>query len=118
MSRRWSIALLRGCLVLSLGWGVLATAAEAADLARGEKIYKLLCEKCHGKEGKGDGPKAKELDKTPSDYTQAGFFAQRSEASLREMIVIGNAPMPSFELKLSPEDIDNVLAYIKTFAAK
>lgn len=118
MSRRWCIMFRGGCLALSLVWVAFVASAEAADLSRGEKIYKLTCEKCHGKEGKGDGPKAQELEKKPADYTQAGFFTKRPEAELREMIVIGNAPMPSFELKLSPEDIDNVLAFIKTFGAK
>lgn len=116
-SGRWGV-LPAGFMALSLVWIGLASPARAADLTRGEKIYKLMCLKCHGKTGKGDGPKSEKLDKKPADYTTPGFFDKRSDAQLKEIIMEGNLPMPSFELKLSEEDIDNVLAFIKTFAVQ
>lgn len=115
--KHWNIALLGSFVAFSLIWVAFVAPANAEDLSKGEKIYKFMCAKCHGKEGKGDGPKAEKLDKKPSDYTQPGYFDKRSDDELFTIIVDGNLPMPSFELKLSEEDIDNVLAYIKTFAA-
>jgi mono/diheme cytochrome c family protein len=93
-----------------------ASPAEAADVARGKKIYRLMCAKCHGKDGKGNGPKAKRLTKKPPDYTEPGFFDKRSDDILREDIIKGDPPMPSFRKKLRDKDIDDVIAYIKTFA--
>ena len=35
-----------------------------------KQMFSTYCAACHGKEGKGDGPAAKALTKTPADLTQ------------------------------------------------
>lgn len=114
----WSRVIVSGFLALSVSWLLFPRPGEAADLARGEKIYKMMCLKCHGKEGKGDGPKAKELSKKPADYTNPDFFAKRSDADLKKTVTEGKEPMPSFRARLKDKDVDDVIAYIKTFAKK
>src|SRR3990172_5235476 len=100
---------------LSLLGSVSARQREAADLAKGEKIYKMMCLKCHGETGKGDGLKAKELSKKPADYTNPDFFTKRSDEDLRKTVIEGWEPMPSFRERLKDKDVDDVVAYIKAF---
>ncbi|MFN3477513.1 MAG: c-type cytochrome [Candidatus Methylomirabilales bacterium] len=116
--KRWSAAVVGGLFVLSLLWLVFAKLGEAADLARGEKIYGMICLACHGKEGKGDGPAAKVLGNKPANFTEPGFFDQRPDAELKKAVIDGKSPMPAFGEKLKGKDIDGVIAYIKTFNGK
>ncbi len=105
--------ILLGLLVLlvgTIGLGVLR--ASGADLAKGEKIFKLMCAKCHGPTGRGDGPQAEDLDTKPMDYTDKARMAKFTDDQLRGTIIDGKAPMPSFKKKLKPSDVEDVLAYI------
>jgi mono/diheme cytochrome c family protein len=116
---RWSAALGGGLIVLSLLGTGLGAPAQAADLARGEKVYTLMCQKCHGHEGKGDGPKAAELEKKPANYTDPKFFDKFTDAELQKIVLDGKEPMPAYKEKFrDQDDLTNVLAYIKHFGAK
>ena len=113
---RWSIVAIAGAFALSLAWMAFASPVEAANVARGKKIYRLMCVKCHGKDGKGTGSLAKVLTEKPPDYTAPGFFDKHSDDDLRQVIINGDPPMPAFRKRLHAKDIDDVIAYIKTFA--
>lgn len=117
--KRWSVAVGGSLLVLSLVWGQFGVSpAEGADLPNGQKVYEAKCLRCHGKEGKGDGPKAAELDKKPRDFTNRAHMAEHSDADLKKAVIEGKPPMPSFKGKLKDKDIQDVIAYIKIFAAR
>lgn len=51
-----------------LGVGMFLV-AEAQAMSLGEFEYRNSCAQCHGKSGKGDGPVASSLKKTPADLT-------------------------------------------------
>ena len=92
--------------------------AEAADITSGKKVYVEKCAGCHGASGKGDGPKSAALSKKALDYTDKKKMAQVTDAELKQALLDGNPPMPAYKGRLSDKDVDEVIAYIRTFAAK
>ena len=48
----------------------VACSAKAEDQHLGLIEYELACMSCHGVDGRGDGPAAKQLNVRPSDLTQ------------------------------------------------
>lgn len=57
-----------------------APARPEPDPARGKTLFQEKCAVCHGAEGKGDGPAARQMLPRPRDFTQ-GVFKLRSTAS-------------------------------------
>jgi mono/diheme cytochrome c family protein len=90
--------------------------ARAADLVKAKEVFLDKCAKCHGESGKGDGPKAKTLKKKPADYTDKAKMSQLTDEKLKEEIMEGKKPMPSFKDKLDEATIVDLIAYIRTFA--
>ena len=58
-ARQWRIVLVARLGILSLAWLGSARDGGAVDLAAGEKLYDTLCVRCHGQDGRSDGPVAK-----------------------------------------------------------
>ena len=69
----------------------------------GEDLYKQHCRSCHGKEGYGDGSKAKELETEMRDLTTEEVQAQ-SDGELYYKSFIGRDEMPNFEKKIRGEE--------------
>ncbi len=88
-------------------------AAEAGSIEAGKDVYKKKCFDCHGKKGKGDGPKSAELDKAPKDFTKADFQKQ-TDGALNWKISEGKKPMPAFKHELSKDQRWQVINYIRT----
>jgi len=89
----------------------------------GRDIYVAICWTCHGVDGKGDGPSAKSLEgQKPRDFTAAGYQIEGREAEVHEIISLGAAKafhgseyMVEWGNKLSPQQIDDVVEFLKTF---
>ena len=92
-------------------------ASNAKSLAAGKSIYTKNCYDCHGKKGKGDGPKSGDLDKGPKDFTKEAFQSQ-TDGSLFWKITEGRKPMPSFKKDLTPEQRWQVINYVRTLGPK
>ena len=86
-------------------------AADAASIGRGKAIYTAECASCHGNSGRGDGPSAKDLEKSPGDMTKVG---DHSDGALFYKITEGKKPMPSFAKKLSGPQRWDVVNYLRT----
>jgi mono/diheme cytochrome c family protein len=89
--------------------------ADAESLANGKELWVKHCQSCHGKSGKGDGPKAAQLKTEPEDLGKpdiqqqpdGAFFYKTSE---------GRKDMPSFKKKIpDQDDIWAVVNYVRTF---
>jgi mono/diheme cytochrome c family protein len=88
--------------------------SDAASLAEGKELYTKHCQSCHGKKGKGDGPKAAQLDTDSGDFTKAEFQKQ-PDGALFYKTFEGRKDMPSFKKKIpSQEEIWSVVNYMRT----
>jgi mono/diheme cytochrome c family protein len=107
-----------GCITMLVSVASVASVAPAfgADLANGKKVYVDKCLACHGEKGKGDGPKAEDLEKKPADYTDKAKMAKFTDADLKKTVKEGKKPMAAFGKKLTGEEIDDVIAYVRSFA--
>ena len=112
------VSIINVATLLSVASVALITRAFGADLAKGKKVYTDKCLKCHGEKGRGDGPRAYDLSKKPADYTDKEKMSKFTDADLKKVVHEGKKPMPAFGKKLSDEDIDGVIAYIRTFSSK
>ena len=82
----------------------------------GEDLFKQHCRSCHGKEGFGDGSKAKELDTELNDLTSEEVQAQ-TDGALYYKAIIGRDEMPNFEKKIrDEEDRWMIINYLRSLA--
>ncbi len=97
-----------------LAWSTAAVAAPG-DPVKGKAVYEKSCLACHGPQGKGDGPTGKVLVPPAADFTSAAS-KKKSDADLLGIIENGKPPtaMVAWKGQLSGQDIQNVLAYVKT----
>lgn len=88
---------------------------DAGSLTKGKEVYNLHCKSCHGTKGKGDGPKASQLDTDCGDFTKASFHSQ-TDGALYYKTAEGRKDMPSFKKKIpDAEDMWAVVNYMRTF---
>ncbi len=81
----------------------------------GKAVYEKNCVTCHGTEGKGDGPIGKVLVPPAGDLTATG---NKSDQDLLDTIQNGRpgTAMPSWKGGLTPQDMQDVLAYIRSLS--
>ena len=91
-------------ILLALMFSTYAFADSAAD------TYKTKCSACHGKNGAGDTMLGKNLKLRPlgSDEVQ-----ERSDDELFAIISRGKNRMPSFDRKISKDQIRDLVKYIR-----
>jgi mono/diheme cytochrome c family protein len=104
----------------------LPVAEKPLDAARGKLVYaKMQCAKCHGEEGRGDGPSANTLVDNKNrhinsrDFTNPGAFRTGwTEAEIVRTFETGlnGTPMPSYAGIMKPQEECDLAAYVKTFA--
>lgn len=89
----------------------------------GAKFYKKLkCGKCHGGDGAGQGPAAKALKLKITNWTDKAAMSKLSDDYLKNIIGKGGKAvkkskrMPAYSKKLTPADVEDLVAYIRSFA--
>ncbi|MGB7848392.1 MAG: cytochrome c [Candidatus Acidiferrum sp.] len=89
----------------------------------GELFQKLECWKCHGQEGRGDGPSAATLTDSndqpirPYNFTSSNRSkCGRTNSDLYRIFMTGldGTPMPSFADVVKPEDAWDLVHYLRT----
>jgi mono/diheme cytochrome c family protein len=90
-------------------------AVNAQSIAAGKALFTKSCESCHGKKGKGDGPKSAEIDQKVGDYTTAAF-AKESDGAIFWKISEGKKPMPSMKTDLTEEQRWQLVIYVRELA--
>jgi mono/diheme cytochrome c family protein len=76
----------------------------------GETLFKRRCPACHGQDGKGETPMGKKLGAANLTSTEV---QSQSDAQLTDVITKGKNKMPSFDGKLSRDEIAELVAYIR-----
>jgi cytochrome c6 len=91
----------------------LATAAQAADDA--SELWTAKCKSCHGADGQA---KTKMGEKEHiTDMSMEAWQKAHSDADIRKVIAEGsteNTKMKAYKDKMTPEQIDSLVAYIRT----
>lgn len=97
----------------------------SANLVLGKQVYDARCASCHGSNGEGENPSAPlepGLDglfpAPPHDNT--GHTWHHSDSLIQQIIREGRGdqgfkPMPAFGDQLTDEEVDAVIAYMKTW---
>ncbi len=82
----------------------------------GKAAYAKHCRSCHGNLGLGDGPKAKNLETHPGDFSDAKWLGSLTDGDLYYMSFIGRDEMPNFESKITDEEERwGIINYIRSF---
>jgi mono/diheme cytochrome c family protein len=89
------------------------------DPARGKSVYTKTCILCHFADGSG-GKKLLPTGKPSRDFRDPAFWATRTDEQLRATVNNGmpKSGMVAWKGILKPQEIEDVLAYEKTFAKK
>lgn len=94
--------------------------SETPSSAR--SLYDAHCAVCHGSTGKGDGPGATVLRQVMPDFTNPAAMAAVTDRFLFEIIKKGSSQfgrsnaMPSWGMRLSDEQIQALVAFIRALA--
>ena len=98
-------------IVNALFTGILLLGSSsllAADLKAGEATYKKKCVMCHGE--KGQGGNALKLN----DPRVLG----KTDKEIRKFISEGGKGMPGYQTSLKPEEMDSLMAFLRSWGVK
>jgi cytochrome c6 len=77
----------------------------------GAAAYKAKCAMCHGADGAGQTPMGKNMKLRALGSAEV---QKQTDAELVKWIADGKGKMPAYKGKLTPADIDAVVAFIRT----
>jgi len=85
--------------------------------AQGDKatVYKTKCAMCHGPDGSASTPMAKSLKIRDFRLPEV---QKQTNAELTQIITKGKGKMPAFESKVSKEQIEQLVAYVRELGKK
>ena len=97
------------------------------DIEKGKTIYQVHCVKCHGADGSGEGEgtgvtlsRQRNFMIMPPAINNPGFLQAASDAMIKHTIETGRegSIMPAFKSTLDAGEINDVVAYVRTFSAQ
>ena len=93
-------------------------APNASSLAEGKKVFTVDCVMCHGPEGDGKGDVAVSMKLTPPDYRDEAAMKKFTDGELFDIITNGKGGMPAEGKRATPEQIWDLVNYVRSFAQK
>jgi mono/diheme cytochrome c family protein len=92
--------------------------SQADAMKKGKSLFTSNCQKCHGPEGKGDGPDS-DPKEPAADLTDEFRADLNPDGVLYYKIWNGHPPqMPAFKSKLTKEDTWALVEYVKSLRKK
>ncbi len=110
---------IRSCLLIASFSCLLGSASLVA--APASENWENHCTKCHGADGKGKTPVGKKLKL--KDYTDAAVQAAMTDEEITKFInegvkdSAGKEKMKAFKDAFSPDEIKDLVAYVRKFKA-
>ncbi len=117
--RPWIVA---GGVVVCMGVGGTRHAAMGAGhVEAGAKLYHERCAPCHGVDGKATTSMAHAMTPKPRDHTDGLYMNQLSDEHIAKAIknggaAVGKSPMMPAQTDLSPQQLADVVAFVRTLA--
>ncbi len=113
MLSRWTYGTALASIFLSATLLVLSAPARGQDA--GAALYKTKCAVCHGPDGKGETAigKANKVRDLGSPEAQ-----KQTDAELTAIIETGKGKMPAYSKSLKPEQLKDLVAYIRSLGKK
>jgi cytochrome c oxidase cbb3-type subunit III len=96
-------------------------AAADEDAVSPSTDYLIYCAKCHGTDGKGDGPNASTLKTRPRDFADCAVMKKISDATMFKAIKDGggsvhvSSEMPPWGQAFDDHEIKGLIAYVRNF---
>jgi mono/diheme cytochrome c family protein len=81
-----------------------------ADAVKGADVYKAKCASCHGADGKGETTMGKTLK--VKDLASPEIQNQH-DSELKTLLENGKGKMPAYKSKLTDEQIESLVQYIR-----
>jgi len=100
------------CLTISLLVACPSWVAAQNDAAG---LFKSKCVMCHGEDGTGNTPSGKALKAKDLRSTET---QSKSDVELTDVITKGRNKMPAFGQKLKPDQIEQLVAYVRRLVKK
>lgn len=88
------------------------------SLALGKKYYGYDCAMCHGKTGDGQGDLAVEMKLKIPDFRDPAALKGRTDGVLYYSIQKGKGDMPPEGDRAKPEELWNLVNYVRSLAVK
>jgi mono/diheme cytochrome c family protein len=94
------------------------TKPSPTSLASGKKKYGQDCAMCHGKEGAGDGDLAEDMKLKLKDLRDADALKDLSDGDMYNLINNGKGKMMGEEGRLKPDEIWDVVNFVRSLSKK
>ncbi|HEY8519522.1 MAG TPA: c-type cytochrome [Gammaproteobacteria bacterium] len=110
--------------IVRLALAVLAcstTVAAAAQVRSGAELYARACAACHGADGRGLDASQLGFEVPVPDFTDCDFAVREPDSDWAAIVHLGGPArgfdrlMPAFGEALTDEEIERVLAHVRTF---
>jgi cytochrome c551 len=82
-------------------------------LADIRKVYEFDCRECHGQKGEGGSVKLKDGTKLKVPSLREGHALRHTDAEFVKQINKGGDGMPAFADKLKPEQVNDLIKFIR-----
>lgn len=91
---------------------------NAESQAKAKKMYGYDCAMCHGEKGDGKGDLVADLKLTLKDYTDPATLKGLSDGEMFYIIKNGKGQMSGEGERAKPDDIWNLVIYVRSLATK
>jgi mono/diheme cytochrome c family protein len=122
MNQSLQRAVLAAAILLSFGlWMISSSRASAtspsfspglADAGDARAVYDKHCSECHGKDGQSHSFRGRHSHSR--DLTDAQWQDQVTDERIYNSISNGKGKMPAFHKKLSDEDINSLVTFVRS----